>query len=460
MAITPKKAAIIVLDNIIPELINRYISEGLLPAFKKLTYGGVTALNCLSPYPATAASVWATIATGSLPGTHGITGFHLDAPDTNEAESKGECKAQYIWDAADEAGKKCIVLNYPGSWPSGMKNGIIVRGLEIGKVTDCEAVMSPGMKDATVETQWLSSAAVTFLAQNEWDLLFLHTGLPDVEKAINNNAGNVSLMLYKAQDRMLANILDAFGRDTLLITVSTPGTPAYGHTFDAYGALTRAGLTSLHKENKSQIPDTSKSKCWPQNQTYIRINLKGRDPEGIVDSGDYEKVQHQIIDALLTSVDTVTGIRPVTLALSKQDARLLGLYGEGIGDVVYALDPRFAGGRSTGILPTSISSTGSPKSWLTFNGPGIKKGAIVQRTCSLADIVPTLCYLMALPLPQQAEGAIIYQALTNPNSIVKELARMEDALYRMQHARQLSERQAWDRHWPAGKLNGLFPTDR
>ena len=84
----------------------------------------------------------------------------------------------------------------------------------------------------------------------------------------------------------------------------------------------------------------------------LYVNLKGRDPDGIVDPEDYEKVQQEIIDALISYVDPETGKRPVSLALTKQDARILGLYGDSIGDVVYALYPWF-GGEHGHILPTA-----------------------------------------------------------------------------------------------------------
>ena len=58
-----------------------------------------------------------------------------------------------------------------------------------------------------------------------------------------------------------------------------------------------------------QQPDVKKSKCFPQRTMYIYINLKGRDPEGIVEPADYEKVQQQIIDALYSYVDPATGQR-------------------------------------------------------------------------------------------------------------------------------------------------------
>ena len=78
---------------------------------------------------------------------------------------------------------------------------------------------------------------------------------------------------------------------------------------------------------------------------YIYVNLKGRDPDGIVEPGEeYERVRDQIFDALLTWCHPETGERPVLLALRKEDCRPWGIYGDAMGDVIYAVRPGYGGG--------------------------------------------------------------------------------------------------------------------
>jgi hypothetical protein len=45
----------------------------------------------------------------------------------------------------------------------------------------------------------------------------------------------------------------------------------------------------------------------------------------------------------------------------------------------------------------------------------VKKNYRMQRTCWLTDVVPTICYLNHWPVPADTEGAVIYQALSNPD---------------------------------------------
>ena len=51
---------------------------------------------------------------------------------------------------------------------------------------------------------------------------------------------------------------------------------------------------------------------------------------------------------------------------------------------------------------------------------GIKKGERLERTAWLTDLVPTICYLMNWPVPEKAEGAVIYQAFEEPDFRFKE----------------------------------------
>jgi len=191
--------------------------------------------------------------------------------------------------------------------------------------------------------------------------------------------------------------------------------------------------------------EPAESKAIPQRMLYVYVNLKGRDPEGVVEPEDYDKVVQQICDALLTYVHPKTGTRPVSMALPKKDARILGLYGDGIGDVVYAIYPWF-GFQHGGVLPTAEWGPGSLKSLFLLYGPGIKRGAKVERTVQLIDLVPTICYLADLPIPKDAEGGIVYQALKDPNAKEKELNKLREGLTRMQAALARKTRQPWDKH--------------
>ena len=340
-------------------------------------------------------------------------------------------------------------------------------------------------------TQWHTETAVQLLTENEWDAFFMHYHSPDwtyhyimtamdpdltKDKKLNEMAWMAHLKMCQTMDDMLDKITKSLPKDTLVILVSDHGAVPDGPTFNPYRALVPAGLSKLSgkrvqvemaKDIKGwgdneeaqtdgsgvieelkvlgQQADFKHSKAIPLQTSYIYVNLKGRDPEGIVDPKDYAKVQQEIIDALYTYVDPRTGTRPVALALTKEDARLLGLHGDDCGDVVYAVYPNF-GMQHGNILPTAEWGVGQLRGFLVMNGPNIKKGLRLERTCGLQDIVPTICYLLKWPIPEQTEGGVLYQAFKDPNFIAEEFNKMQAALNRMETALQRGERQPWDKH--------------
>ena len=104
-----------------------------------------------------------------------------------------------------------------------------------------------------------------------------------------------------------------------------------------------------------------------------------------------------------------------------------------MGDIVYALTPDF-GGQHGNLLPTAQYGVGDLRGLFIMSGPGVKKGCVLQRTVWLTDIVPTVCHLAELPIPRDAEGAVIYQALEDPDFRLKELQQLRKNYERLSNA--------------------------
>ena len=85
---------------------------------------------------------------------------------------------------------------------------------------------------------------------------------------------------------------------------------------------------------------------------HIFINLKGREPTGIVEPDDYQQTQLEIIEALHTYRAPETDRCPFALALTREDAEMVNLWSELVGDVVYALRPEYDGAHGKQ-LPTA-----------------------------------------------------------------------------------------------------------
>ncbi len=283
-------------------------------------------------------------------------------------------------------------------------------------------------KDTFIEVQdirhvWKKDAAIYLLQNKEWDLFMMHIHTPDFmyHRFFNRLDPRFSspeeikyfteaeLGIYKSIDRRIGEVLSILDEETLVIIISDHGFgPAGDKEVPVEEILQEAGLLVKDKEGRV---DWRKTKAYPQRYCHIYVNLKGRNPGGIVEPSDYEKVREEILKALTSFVDPRTGKKAVALALRREDARIIGLYGEKVGDVVYALrEGEYVEGHGP-VLPTVQDKIGGQRGLLIMCGPGVKKGVSLKRNVHLADIVPTLCFLADFPLPRQAEGGIIYQAL-------------------------------------------------
>ncbi|MCL4464960.1 MAG: hypothetical protein M1389_02810 [Chloroflexi bacterium] len=64
---------------------------------------------------------------------------------------------------------------------------------------------------------------------------------------------------------------------------------------------------------------------------------------------------------------------------------------------------------------------GGAEGLVVMDGPGVKRGVVVNRPVELADVAPTVCYLAETPVPADCEGGVIYQALEDPDAKILEL---------------------------------------
>ena len=124
MADKAKRAALIGYDCLIPKRLEAMLAQGGLENFRKFMAEGSFIPEGYN-LPTVTPPSWATICTGAYPRTHGVEDYYyyhegrsLDYKETTQAFGSDIVTAETIWDAWDKNGKKCIVVNYPMSWPS------------------------------------------------------------------------------------------------------------------------------------------------------------------------------------------------------------------------------------------------------------------------------------------------------------------------------------------------------
>ena len=286
--------------------------------------------------------------------------------------------------------------------------------------------------------QRLADVAIHLASENDWDVLMVETHAPDyASHFFLSQADEISgaspetihrcreglRRTYESVDQMIGSIVELADEETIVVICADHGgTPNQFRAVDIEEVLEETGF--LVKDEKGSI-DWSKTRAANVGLVHIFINLVGREPNGIVPVHDYETTQLEIITALHAYTEKETGRNPFSLALTHDDAEMLNLHGDLVGDVVYALRPEFDGAHGKQ-LPSVSFGIGGQHSTLILSGAGVRRGIALERQVRVVDVAPTICYLLGLPMPANVEGGVVYEALEDPNWHLTRLAELEN----------------------------------
>lgn len=138
-----KKLIVLGIDGMDPVTTKRMVKEGKLPNIQKyLSMGSARqGLEMLGAHPTITPPCWTTLATGAYPGTHGITCYWRQSPESLDAVvynmDSRNCKAEQLWNVTTEEGLKTLVWHWPGSsWPPTSQSPLlhVVDGTQPGSV--------------------------------------------------------------------------------------------------------------------------------------------------------------------------------------------------------------------------------------------------------------------------------------------------------------------------------------
>ncbi len=287
-----------------------------------------------------------------------------------------------------------------------------------------------------VYCQWQAEALNYLIDHEQYQVIFSHLHNVDAcghlfwflskhREKIGNHAEiyqDAMEWAYRCTDRYLGQFLHYLDEGWTVLIISDHGLlvppeddiPLLG---DGFGCNIRVmeelGYTVLKKDadgNELREVDYTKTKAVANRGNHIHINLKGRQPHGIVDPADKYALETEIISALYNYRQD--GKRVVSIALRNKDAAILGLSGEECGDILYWLDegfnrlhgdslPTFQGMHQTSVSPIFIAA-----------GRGIKENFTTSRVIRTIDVTPTVAVLTGVRMPEHCEGAPVYQILS------------------------------------------------
>lgn len=179
---------------------------------------------------------------------------------------------------------------------------------------------------------------------------------------------------------------------------------------------------------------------WSRTQAYsighvgqVFVNLKGREPEGIVEPGaEYESVRQRVIKALQDLRHPETG-QPLVDKIVPGDQVAKGPYAHRGPDLHVVMDgyrtiafPLFATDSRT-VTRQIRGDSGCHRMHgiLIARGPEIQAGKHVDGA-RIMDLAPTILHLMGLPVLDDMDGRVLTEALTTSRPVERRSAGPAD----------------------------------
>ena len=160
--------------------------------------------------------------------------------------------------------------------------------------------------------------------------------------------------------------------------------------------------------------DWSRTKAYggTSSEQGIFINVKGREPNGIVEPGrEYRNVVDEVCETLDQLVDPATGERVVTKVF-RRDELYWGPYVEFGPDIVFELkDMSYLTKENIGqhdLFESSGFESGSHRrdGVLVMNGPVFKEG-FKSPGASILDVAPSILYSLGIPVDSDMDGKVL-----------------------------------------------------
>jgi predicted AlkP superfamily phosphohydrolase/phosphomutase len=161
---------------------------------------------------------------------------------------------------------------------------------------------------------------------------------------------------------------------------------------------------------------------WTRTRAYagrstgesVYINLRGRDPRGIVESGaQYEGLRDKIIEALLELRDPETG-GPVVAQAWRKEELYQGPQLPWLPDILFQVSPNpylptdrlSVDALFEEIAPSVGGGRHRPEGILIAVGSPFRREASIHGA-TICDITPTVLYLLGLPIPEDMDGCVL-----------------------------------------------------
>jgi len=445
-------------DGMSPQLVSRWIDY--LPTFKMFQQKGIYG-QTIPPTPAQTPVAWTTFMTGKNPGNHGIFSFafrHAGSYERKIIEPE-MLKSKTLWRLLSDAGRRVGVINVPMSDIEKI-DGFVIPGF----MSRSEGISSPQNVKEKIKTKFgidrlngdleidtleraqsdpelffervnqitdeMAEISLYLLQQEKWDFfMVVFMGLdrvqhffwkyvdPNHPKYEESRYDKLVKDFYIKIDKIVDRFLESVDEDTIVMMVSDHGFCAMHTEVIVNNYLEEQGFLTI----KSEKVDIEKSKAISYGYGDIWLNVKRREPKGIIALGEeYETTRNQIIEYLKQV--TIDGKKPIK-DVKKREELWWGTYLNEAPDLSvifntgyqaarrpeiavknklkrYANDnPRWSGGHDGTHDPEDVPGI------IRIFGPRIPANKKIK--IHLWDVAPTILNLMNAPVPPNMDGKVL-----------------------------------------------------
>jgi predicted AlkP superfamily phosphohydrolase/phosphomutase len=339
-------------------------------------------------------------------------------------------------------------------WPVNGGSWTTFRGKPLDLVADLEGLTkkrAAAMRTLLEEETW-DAAALVFVSPDRLQhclLEYVHAGHPSFAEASTTPVADRVRDVYRLLDRELGSLLERTDEDDLVILMSDHGHQpctralSMNKVLDHLGflrfgrgsalvnllawgrvrSLARVVYDRLRLHGRVAVPTAPID--WAETRAYtsvvstgegVSVNLVGREPEGVVPRGDYDRVRDELASALLEFTDPETGKKPIGRVLRKEEV-LSGPYLDRAPDLLLQSAPLYSLTHARRLVEDAdwLSGDHREEGIYAAAGPGIAAGT--GSDVSLADFASQIVEAVGLepdpewsrPSPKEAVGALTQQ---------------------------------------------------
>lgn len=438
-----------------------------LPTFRKLMEKGAYGLltSCI---PCITVPAWSCMLSSKDPGTLGFYGFRNRADysyDNLTIATGAAVKEKRVWDYLGEAGKQCIVVGVPQTYPIKPVNGYLISSFLTPTVQkqythpnelryEIDRILEGREYDVDVRnyrtdnkdnllrqiyemTEKRFKVLNYLIREKEWDFfMFVEIGVDRIHHGFwkyhdpehnqyepGNKFENAIKEYYQYIDREVAKLLEAVDDDTIVLVVSDHGAKRIDGGFCINEWLHQEGYLVF----KNEIPqngltkfeqmdvDWEKTTAWGEGGYYGRLflNVRGREPQGIIPQADYERVRAEIAAKLEKMVDHKGN--PLNTICYRPEDIYRQVRGVPSDLVIYFgnLYWRSVGSLGHNSIYTFENDTGpddanhAQDGLIIYYDPKQSLNGKPLRGLQLMDIAPTVLQLLGQPIPSDLQGKVI-----------------------------------------------------